>query len=162
MRRKIILFLTAIKVSNYLIIADFTNEHFLTLTSIYFQKMNIFKFFFSNIHFTFAHFNFVTLFSTLLLLQISSSVYSQSSTEPSRADCAARETQIVGACNGSKPTTELIVDHSRTNCCQGKAYYKCLKKLVATGVQCEMFTRDRIDEYNEILDKYDCDDVKNC
>ena len=124
--------------------------------------MDILKSVFRVSHLTFAHFYFLMLFSTLLLLQISPSVYSQWSTEPSRADCAAREAQIVGACNASKPTTELIVDHSRANCCKGKAYYKCLKKLVATGVQCEMFIRDRIDEYDEILDKYDCDDVKNC
>ena len=83
--------------------------------------MNIFKSTFNISPFTLAHFYLVILFSTLLLFQSSLSVYSQWRTEPSRADCAAREAVIVGACNTSKPTTELIVDHSRANCCQGKA-----------------------------------------
>ncbi|KAH9401532.1 hypothetical protein TYRP_016926 [Tyrophagus putrescentiae] len=72
--------------------------------------MDIFKSTFNISPFTLAHFY---LSSPL--------VYSQWSTEPSWADCAAREAVIVGACNTSKPTTELIVDHSRANCCQRKA-----------------------------------------
>ena len=42
-----------------------------------------------------ADFYLVILFSTLLLFQSSPSVYSQWSTEPCRADCAAGEAQIV-------------------------------------------------------------------
>lgn len=112
----------------------------------------------------FNTFSTLSLTFTLLfcfdILPLNSKLVNSQSTEPSRAECYSQEAQITSGCNSSKPTTELIVDNSNDNCCKAKGYYKCLKKLVKTGVECEMFIRDRIDEYEELLDKYDCDDVR--
>lgn len=82
------------------------------------------------------------------------------SSSSSRAECLSQEGQLMGSCNSSKPTVELIVDNSHDNCCQAMGYYRCLRKLVTPGVQCEAFIRDRAKEYDELLDMYDCDDVR--
>ena len=97
MHRLIVLFFATIKFYNYKIIVDSTikKPFDIILNLLLVQKMDILKSVFRVSHLTFAHFYFLMLFSTLLLLKISSSVYSQSSTEPCRADCAAGEAQIV-------------------------------------------------------------------
>ncbi len=79
MHRLIVLFFAAIKFYNFKIIVDSTikKPFDIILNLLLVQKMDIFKSVFRVNHFTFAHFYFLMLFSILLLLKTSSSVYSQ-------------------------------------------------------------------------------------